>query len=115
MAAHAFVSFQQTKTGPDFKGTTEIARAWEHELIQRGYKSGNLIQKEPISQADAAPRPRLRYFSCVLWHSTRVPLPSEPNPYQTQTTRPRSAPPLALSGVRSAEDMLQKAVRATRH
>lgn len=51
-------------------------------------------------------------LSCVLWHSTRVPLPTEPNPYQTQTTRPRCAPPLALSDVRSAECMLQEAIQA---
>lgn len=38
---------------------------------------------------------------CLLWHRAHVPLPSEPNPYQTQTTRLRSALQLALREVRS--------------
>ena len=50
---------------------------------------------------------------CLLWHSALVPLPSEPNPYQTQTTRPRrSALQLALRDVRSAECTLYEVIQA---
>ncbi len=50
-------------------------------------------------------------FMCLLWHSAHVPLPSEPNPYQTQTTRPRSAPQLALRDVRSTECMFYEVIQ----
>ena len=50
------------KTGPNFKGMRQIARARTHELILPAYKSGNLIQTEAISQAEAGPKPCLRYF-----------------------------------------------------
>lgn len=42
-------------------------------------------------------------FMCLLWHITHVPLPSEPSPYQTPTTHPRSALQLALRYVRATE------------
>ena len=42
---------------------------------------------------------------CLLWHGARVELPSEPNPYQTQTSHPRSARRLASRDVRSTECM----------
>lgn len=51
-------------------------------------------------------------FMCLLWHSDRIPLPSEPNPYQTQTTRPRSALQLALRDVRSTECMFYEVIQA---
>lgn len=51
-------------------------------------------------------------FMCLLWHSAYVPLPSEPNPYQTQTTRPRSALQLALRDVRSTECMFYEVIQA---
>lgn len=51
-------------------------------------------------------------FMCLLWHSARVSLPSEPNPYQTQTTRPRSALQLALRDVRSTECMFYEVIQA---
>lgn len=50
-------------------------------------------------------------FMCLLWHRARVPLPSEPNPYQTQTTRPRSALQLALRDVRSTECVFYEVIQ----
>lgn len=49
---------------------------------------------------------------CLLWRSAPIPLPSKLNPYQTQTTRLRSALQLALGDVRSTECMFYEVIQA---
>lgn len=108
-SAAAVITFNVGKTRPNFKGMRQIARARTRELFLPAYKSGKLIENEPISRAEAVPRTCLRYFHVC------TPLPSQPNLYQRQTTHPHSPRPLALTDVRSTMGMLQGTIQATSH
>lgn len=62
----------------------------------------------PFSEPARHQRREWNTFMCLLLLGARVQVPSEPTPYQTQTTSPRSARQLASRVVRSAERVCSK-------